>query len=294
MWRYKWCVGLAAVAVMSVPALDAGAQNIVEDEDLRKQLQAMELGEIDFSPKTYYRIMHGEPEVLNAWLGDKYAVYDHKWEWAGFHSGFEWKFNQNKSKAINIAPLREAYELEMRLVRDQYREVRDSLVHRMVFEMNKAAACEFDLNYAVYKDEFQKYDDSVIDLMNGYSYILRNKDRYGILGNIQEELDECRQFVGNIHDAYMENASKEEAYSDIRKKYQKLLRRMSNYYLLALGYKNDYEFHHDPVMAGDEIDPGDRPHRPIDIPDPPEPNPIVLPDSLPEVIPDRPHRPIIP
>ena len=135
---------LLLTACMAVSAL---AQTVVYDKSRQRQWQAMELGEIDFHPKEYYRIMHGEPEALNLWMGDSYAVYDHNWHWRGFHSGWSWDFNADKSTAVNLAPKRLAALAEFYLTDKQYEEMMDTINHQVQRELSRAADCEIDKYY---------------------------------------------------------------------------------------------------------------------------------------------------
>lgn len=215
---------------MAVPNM-SNAQTIVYDESRQKQWQAMELGKIEFTPKEYYRIMHGEPEALNLWLGDRYAVYDHEWEWAGLHSGWTWTFNANKSKAVNVSPKRLAALAEFALTEKKYEEMMDTLNHQFQRELSRAADCEIDKYYDAYKPDFDRYDKSIADLMA--RYIVRcgdssteRGDRLNILDDAVSDLQFLRETVSNTHSAYMESMLKEEVYADVLERYKKLHKKM--------------------------------------------------------------------
>lgn len=225
----KKIVTLALMMAMTVGAM---AQTVTtwEDESMQKQLQAMELGEIEFTPKEYYRILHGKPELLNLWLGDNYAVYDHNWHWAGFHSGYRWDFNQDKSKAQNVFPNRVAYAVVDSLTAAKILSMRDTLLHQVERELARAADCEIDLYYPIYKELFDEYDKNVTLSLTNYlvncgsfaNSSFQPGDQLGIKDNTILELNKLRELVTNTHNAYMESTMKEEMYNDILDKYKKL------------------------------------------------------------------------
>ena len=207
------------------------AQTPVYDESRQKQWQAMELGEIEFTPKEYYRIMHGKPEVLNLWLGDNYAVYDHNWHWAGLHSGFRWDFNAEKSKAVNVSPKRLAALVEYALTDLQYKEMMDTLNHQFQRELSKAADCEIDKYFDAYKPDFDRYEKSIADLMTRYivgsgASSAGRADKFNILDDAISELNFLRETANNTHSAYMESMLKEEVYADVLERYKKLNKRL--------------------------------------------------------------------
>lgn len=207
------------------------AQTIVYDESRQKQWQAMELGKIEFTPKEYYRIMHGEPEVLNLWLGDRYAVYDHEWEWAGLHSGWTWTFNANKSKAVNVSPKRLAALAEYALTEQKYKEMMDTLNHQFQRELSRAVDCEIDRYYEAYKASFQQYERSIADMMTRYivgsgASSAGAGDKFNILDDAISEYNFLHETVNNTHSAYMESMLKEEVYADVLERYKKLHKKM--------------------------------------------------------------------
>ena len=217
--------------IMAMMTLNSLAQTPVYDKSRQRQWQAMELGEIDFTPKEYYRIFHGEPEALNLWLGDRYAIYDHKWEWAGFHSGWTWKFNAEKSKAVNLAPKRMAALAELYLIDKQYEEMMDTLNHQVMRELSRAADCEIDKYYEAYKPTFQKYDSNIADLLTRYivasgACSIGGADKLNVLDEMVDELRVLRETTTNTHNAYMESMLKEEVYADVLERYKKLNKRL--------------------------------------------------------------------
>ena len=212
-------------------ALDAVAQSVVYDKSRQRQWQAMELGEIDFYPKEYYRIMHGKPEALNLWMGDSYSVYDHNWHWAGFHSGYRWDFNAEKSTAVNLAPKRLAALAEFYLTDKQYEEMMDTINHQVQRELSRAADCEIDKYYEAYRPSFQLYEESITDLLT--RYIVGSgagpagaADRFNELDNMVAELNVLRETASNTHGAYMESMLKEEVYADVLERYKRLNKKL--------------------------------------------------------------------
>ncbi len=207
------------------------AQTTVYDESRQKQWQAMELGEIEFTPKEYYRIMHGEPEILNLWLGDNYAVYDHNWHWEGIYSGFRWDFNAEKSKAVNVSPKRLAALAEYSLIEKQYKEMMDTISHQFQRELSRAADCEIDKYYDAYQPEFSRYQRAIDNLITRYtvnSAALTNGniDKLNVLDEALNEYAFLNETVSNTHSAYMESMLKEEVYADVLKRYKKLHKRL--------------------------------------------------------------------
>ena len=224
----KRILPIIAMAMMTMNTL---AQTPVYDKSRQRQWQAMELGEIDFTPKEYYRIFHGEPEALNLWLGDRYAVYDHNWHWAGLHSGFRWDFNSEKSKAVNLAPKRMAALAEFYLIDKLYEEMMDTLSHQMQRELSRAADCEIDKYFEAYKPSFQSYESSICDLMARYvEYSTPTycgpPDDFHEMDNMVDELRVLRETVSNTHNAYMESMLKEEVYADVLERYKKLNKKL--------------------------------------------------------------------
>ena len=207
------------------------AQTVVYDESRKKQWQAMELGSIDFTPKEYYRIMHGEPEAENLWMGDRYAVYDHKWQWSGLHSGWTWKFNAEKSKAVNVSPKRLAALAEYALIDLQYKEMMDSLNHQFQRELSRAADCEIDKYYDAYQPEFTRYQKAIGGLITRYTASCAattngNPDMLNVLEDTFNEYYLLNEVVENTHSAYMESMLKEEVYADVLEKYKKLHKKL--------------------------------------------------------------------
>ena len=219
---------LLLTACMAVGAL---AQTVVYDKSRQRQWQAMELGEIDFHPKEYYRIMHGEPEALNLWMGDSYAVYDHNWHWRGFHSGWSWDFNADKSTAVNLAPKRLAALAEFYLTDKQYEEMMDTINHQVQRELSRAADCEIDKYYEAYRPSFQLYEESIADLLTRYivgsgASSAGAADKFNELDNMVGELRVLRETASNTHGAYMESMLKEEVYADVLERYKKLNKKL--------------------------------------------------------------------
>lgn len=220
---------LFTLTIMAVSNAIAQAPNY--DKSLEHQFMAMELGKIDFTPKEYYRIMHGDPDVLNLWLGDRYAVYDWTWEWAGLHSGFEWKFNANESKARNVNPKRdEVLALEV-LADKEFETMMDTIKNEFVRQLALAADCEIDKYYNAYEPMFDKFDDSLTNLISRYFVASGNGD--GTIGdflNIRDdvlnELSSIRQARSNAHDAYMESTQKDEVYRSVLQRYKDLHKKM--------------------------------------------------------------------
>lgn len=209
------------------------AQTSVYDESMQKQWQAMELGKIEFTPKEYYRFMHGEPELLNLWMGDRYAVYDWNWHWAGLHSGFRWDFNAEKSKAVNVNPKRVAAGVEYALTDKQYEEMMDSVNHELTRELGRAADCEIDKYYEVYKPSFEKYDKAVANLFTRYivasgASSAGYADKLGVYDSVRLKMMELRQVTANTHSDYMESILKNEIYDQILQDWKKLHRRLNN------------------------------------------------------------------
>lgn len=224
---------------------NAMAQSIVYDKSRQRQWQAIELGEIDFYPKEYYRIMHGEPELLNLWMGDSYAVYDHNWHWAGFHSGFRWDFNAEKSKAVNLAPKRLAALAEFYLIDKQYEEMMDTINHQVQRELSRAADCEIDKYYEAYRPSYQLYEESISKLLTRYivgsgASSAGAADKFNELDNMVDEIRVLRETVSNTHNAYMESMLKEEVYADILERYKKLNKKLF-WRVFALEGKNKYK-----------------------------------------------------
>ena len=216
----------------SLLSICAIAQEKWDDETLQKQFQAMELGEIDFTPKEYYRILHGKPDLLNLWLGDNYAVYDHKWQWSGIHSGWTWKFNADKSKAKNVYPSRILYTASDSLTTRLSEEMMDTLLHQVNRELGRAVDCTVDLYYDAYKDLFNAYDKSITENLSIYlvesgkmvNGTLVTGDIMGIKDKTILELNKIRQMIDNTHNAYLESTQKEELYSTLLQDYKKLNR----------------------------------------------------------------------
>lgn len=224
---------------------NAMAQSVVYDKSRQRQWQAIELGEIDFYPKEYYRIMHGEPELLNLWMGDSYAVYDHNWHWAGFHSGFRWDFNAEKSKAVNLAPKRLAALAEFYLIDKQYEEMMDTINHQVQRELSRAADCEIDKYYEAYRPSYQLYEESISKLLTRYivgsgASSAGAADKFNELDNMVDEIRVLRETVSNTHNAYMESMLKEEVYADILERYKKLNKKLF-WRVFALEGKNKYK-----------------------------------------------------
>ena len=221
-----------SLLIMAMVTIGINAQSVTTwyNESMQKQLQAMELGEVEFTPKEYYRFLHGKPDALNLWLGDNYAVYDHNWHWAGLHSGFRWDFNAEKSKAQNVFPYRLAYTATDSLTANRILAMRDTLLNQVEREVARAADCEIDLYYPVYKDLFDKYDSNITCSLTDYlvncgSFVnssFQPGDKLGIKENTILELNKIRELVTNTHNAYMESTLKEEMYNDILDKYKKL------------------------------------------------------------------------
>ena len=217
--------------LMACLTLNVLAQTVVYDKSRQRQWQAMELGEIDFHPKEYYRIMHGEPEALNLWMGDSYAVYDHNWHWAGLHSGFRWDFNAEKSTAVNVAPKRLAALAEFYLTDKQYEEMMDTINNQLLRELSRAADCEIDKYYEAYRPSYQLYETSICDLMARYvEYSTPTycgaPDDFHEMDNMVDELRVLRETVSNTHGAYMESMLKEEVYADILERYKRLNKKL--------------------------------------------------------------------
>ena len=217
--------------LMACLTLNVLAQTVVYDKSRQRQWQAMELGEIDFHPKEYYRIMHGEPEALNLWMGDSYAVYDHNWHWAGLHSGFRWDFNAEKSTAVNVAPKRLAALAEFYLTDKQYEEMMDTINNQLLRELSRAADCEIDKYYEAYRPSYQLYETSICDLMARYvEYSTPTycgaPDDFHEMDNMVDELRVLRETVSNTHDAYMESMLKEEVYADVLERYKRLNKKL--------------------------------------------------------------------
>lgn len=201
------------------------------DKSMEHQLKSMELGDLDFKPKEYYNIFHGEPAAENLWSADSYSVYDDHWQWEGFHSHWELKLNKEKSKAKPLNPIR--WETDLTDVETKYKfeEMRDSIVHELERQVSLAADCELDKYYNAYKPKFDKYDSSITDLVT--AYLVKSGDGMGLIGDafgIEEEtLDELysiREARNDAHEAYMESTRKEEVYRDVLDRYQKLHNKM--------------------------------------------------------------------
>ena len=222
---------ILTIIIMAMISLHSLAQTPVYDKSRQRQWQAMELGEINFTPKEYYRIFHGEPDALNLWMGDKYAVYDHKWEWSGLHSGWTWKFNEEKSKAVNLAPKRMAALAEFYLTDMLYEEMMDSLNHQVQRELSRAADCEIDKYFEAYKPTLDRYDRNVTDLLTRYivasgASSAGPADQFNVLDEMVDELRVLRETATNTHNSYMESMLKEEVYADVLERYKKLNKRL--------------------------------------------------------------------
>lgn len=207
------------------------AQEQWDDESMQKQLQAMELGDIEFTPKEYYRILHGKPEPLNFGLGDSYSVYDHEWQWGGIHhTGMRWNFKPNKSIAKNVFPKRVEYTAADSITAWFSEEMMDTLAHQATREIGRAADCTLDLYYDAYSDLFDKYDKNITDNLSSYlvssgkmvdgTFVVG--DKMGIKDKTILELNKLREMVANTHSAYMESTLKEEIYSMLLQDYKKL------------------------------------------------------------------------
>ena len=217
--------------LMACLTLKALSQTPVYDKSRQRQWQAMELGEMDFHPKEYYRIMHGKPEELNLWQGDSYAVYDHNWHWHGLNSGWSWDFNEDKSTAANLAPKRMAALVELYLADKQYEEMMDTINHQVQRELSRAADCEMDKYYDAYRPSYQLYEESITDLMTRYivgsgASSAGVADKFNELDNMVDELRVLRETAANTHGAYMESMLKEEVYADVLERYKRLNKKL--------------------------------------------------------------------
>ena len=219
---------LLLTACMAVGAL---AQTVVYDKSRQRQWQAMGLGERDLHPQEDYPITHGQPEALNLWMGHSYAVYDHNWHWAGFHSGYRWDFNADKSTAVNLAPKRLAALAEFYLTDKQYEEMMDTINHQVQRELSRAADCEIDKYYEAYRPSFQLYEESIADLLTRYivgsgASSAGAADKFNELDNMVGELRVLRETASNTHGAYMESMLKEKVYADVLERYKKLNKKL--------------------------------------------------------------------
>lgn len=230
MQKMKKIVLLVTIAGMLAHTY-APAQQPNYDKSMEYQLRSMELGDLEFSPKEYYNIFHGEPAAENLWQADSYSVYDDHWQWEGFNSHWELRLNKKKSKATPLNPLR--WETNVVDIETKYKfaEMRDSVTHELQRQVSLAADCEIDLYYNAYKPKFDKYDNSITDLIT--TYLVKSGDGLGLVGDAfgieDETLDEfysIREARNDAHEAYMESTKKDEVYRDILERYQNLHKKM--------------------------------------------------------------------
>jgi len=193
------------------------AQVPVTDEGRVAQLKAMELGEINFSPKWYYAFMHNHSTAWNLGLGqnDKYSWYDYEWQWSGFKSGYHLKFKPKKSKATNLQPLRMSGLVTLIDQNKRTKETLDSLREQFNWYTSRETDCVMDKTYPAFKQDFEVLQNRIsANLTNCYA--LRDcTDNDGQIEECTLLFNMYKEHISTIRSAHMENAYKLQAYNKI-------------------------------------------------------------------------------
>jgi len=200
----------------------AQSVEVKKNSDRIAQLKAMELGDIEFSPKSYYATIHNKPDYDNLWLGDSYSVYDKHWSWSWGHWGIHYRFNASKSKAKNVQPMRVADQIYIKGQKSETQKTLDSLKQQFNYETGKAIDCSVDKTYSVFSSQFKKLDEEIQNNILAYYDLSDAMDNYKMVENCTNKLALYRERLSTIHRSYMESSLKREAYQDLIDKMQKL------------------------------------------------------------------------
>ena len=196
------------------------AQRPAKDKEKARQWQSMENGPWDFAPDWYYFLLH-----------KKYSGAEMYWKWAGFNSGFRVRFKESMSNIKRIMPTRVVSEETQRQKVKKVEEERKYLEELYKEELLREADRAVDLAYPAYKDEFNRMQDSITEVL---LYCLKKSG-----GKLKYQVDELSREneilcadIAYIHKTGvgygLENAKRQQAYEEARQKMETLVKRTAN------------------------------------------------------------------
>lgn len=180
----------------------------------------MEIGPWDFSPDFFYYMMH-----------KNYSGAYQKVEWGGFLGiipQLYHKFSEDKSNVKRVLPRREKaagvdyfHLLEAEEMEEKFRALRNE-------EVKRAADRNVDLMYSIYKDDFVRMNEK---LLEAFDFILK-KSKSKLTKDVTQlskQLNLINERISYIHKTgigyELENAKREKAYQAAQKDLEALAAR---------------------------------------------------------------------
>ncbi len=211
---------IMAVIILAGIPLVSNAQWPTRDKEKERQWKSMENGPWDFAPDWYYYFLH-----------KRYSGADMYWKWAGFHSGFRVRFREKDSNIKRIMPVRVTAGETQRQKAEKAEEERKHIEGLYKEELAREADRNVDLSYPAYKDEFNRMQDRITD---GLLFCMKKSG-----GRLKYQVDELSRQneilcadIAYIHKTGvgygLENAKRQQAYEEARKKMEELVSRTAH------------------------------------------------------------------
>ena len=204
------------------------AQTIQHDEQKEKQWRSMENGPWDFAPDWYYYLFHKD-----------YSGAETYWAWRGFKSGLHVRFKEENSNVKRIMPTRVISEETQRQKEEKVEEEMEMIKELHQEEVERAADRNVDLVYSSFKDDFNRMQESISEVLLYVEQKSKGKMNYQVTQLSRQNEMICRniEYIHRQGIGYeLENAKRQKAYMEAKYDMEKLVSRVTHLVGMAQAY----------------------------------------------------------